>query len=132
MHKQQAVSAKQNSMRLPDHQDNMPGPGLSRPRRLFVVVLPLVLLTWFLMSHFSFNKSYLASPSIVEYQPDHIVAPTSQPGQFSEGNKSTVVPLEAHIMSKCPDARDCLKDLIVPAMEEIADMVDFSLSFIGK
>jgi hypothetical protein len=42
------------------------------------------------------------------------------------------IPLEAHIMSKCPDARDCLRDLVVPAMEKIEKKVDFRLSFIGK
>lgn len=41
------------------------------------------------------------------------------------------VPLEAHIMSKCPDARDCLRDLVVPAMEQVVDKVNFTLSFIG-
>ena len=46
------------------------------------------------------------------------------------GNKR--IPLEAHVMSKCPDARDCLRDLVVPAMEEIVDFVDFKLSFIGE
>ena len=44
----------------------------------------------------------------------------------------TKIPLEAHIMSKCPDARDCLRDLVVPAMEKIVDKVDFQLSFIGQ
>lgn len=42
------------------------------------------------------------------------------------------VPLEAHIMSKCPDARDCLQQLIVPAMEQVDDLVDFRLSFIAR
>jgi len=41
------------------------------------------------------------------------------------------VKLEAHIMSKCPDAQVCLRNLVVPAMEEIHDLVDFKLSFIG-
>lgn len=45
---------------------------------------------------------------------------------------SMKVPLEAHIMSKCPDAQDCLQQLIVPAMERISDKVDFRLSFIGR
>ncbi|WEW57404.1 hypothetical protein PRK78_002871 [Emydomyces testavorans] len=45
---------------------------------------------------------------------------------------SKKVPLEAHIMSKCPDAKYCLLDLIVPAMVEIHDKVDFKLSFIGN
>ena len=44
----------------------------------------------------------------------------------------TKVELEAHIMSKCPDAKDCLKELVVPAMEQAAEMVDFRLSFIGE
>ncbi|KAL8697783.1 MAG: hypothetical protein Q9224_002146 [Gallowayella concinna] len=35
-------------------------------------------------------------------------------------------------MSKCPDARDCLRDLVVPAMEQIVDKVNFTLSFIGS
>ncbi|KAF1846572.1 uncharacterized protein K460DRAFT_282487 [Cucurbitaria berberidis CBS 394.84] len=44
----------------------------------------------------------------------------------------TKVPLEVHIMSKCPDARDCLKKLVVPTMSNVSDKVDFRLSFIGS
>jgi hypothetical protein len=40
--------------------------------------------------------------------------------------------LEAHIMSKCPDAADCLRDLIVPTLIEVEDKVDFKLSYIGN
>ncbi|KAJ5636395.1 uncharacterized protein N7484_009708 [Penicillium longicatenatum] len=50
----------------------------------------------------------------------------------SEMNKSTRVPLEAHIMSKCPDAQGCLQKLVLPAMEQISDKVDFKLSFIAS
>jgi len=42
------------------------------------------------------------------------------------------VPLEVHIMSKCPDARDCLHDLVLPAMVNVSNIVDFKLSYIGK
>lgn len=42
------------------------------------------------------------------------------------------VALEAHIMSKCPDAQDCLQQLVVPTMEQASDLVDFELSFIAK
>lgn len=42
------------------------------------------------------------------------------------------IPLEAHIMSKCPDAKSCLKELILPTMEQVSDKVDFQLSFIAK
>lgn len=48
-----------------------------------------------------------------------------------EPYKSPRVPLEAHIMSKCPDARDCLHDMILPAMQNISHKVDFKLSYIG-
>jgi hypothetical protein len=42
------------------------------------------------------------------------------------------VALEAHIMSKCPDAKACLQLLVVPAMEKISDKVNFRLSYIGR
>jgi hypothetical protein len=45
--------------------------------------------------------------------------------------RSKKVPLEAHIMSKCPDAKDCLHDMILPSMQNISDKVDFRLSYIG-
>ncbi|KAL8372127.1 hypothetical protein RB595_001767 [Gaeumannomyces hyphopodioides] len=44
---------------------------------------------------------------------------------------ANLVPLEAHIMSKCPDARDCLKQMVLPVMEKVHDKVNFTLSFIG-
>lgn len=43
-----------------------------------------------------------------------------------------LVPLEAHIMSKCPDAKDCLRQLVLPAMQKAHDKVNFTLSFIGR
>lgn len=48
-------------------------------------------------------------------------------GRYFDGR----VPLEAHIMSKCPDAKDCLHDMILPAMQNISHKVDFKLSYIG-
>jgi hypothetical protein len=42
-----------------------------------------------------------------------------------------LVPLEAHIMSKCPDAKICLKEMVLPAMQQVYDKVNFTLSFIG-
>ncbi|KAK3949016.1 hypothetical protein QBC32DRAFT_350079 [Pseudoneurospora amorphoporcata] len=41
------------------------------------------------------------------------------------------VALEAHIMSKCPDARDCLREMVLPAMQRVYTKVNFTLSFIG-
>jgi hypothetical protein len=43
----------------------------------------------------------------------------------------SLVPFEAHIMSKCPDARDCLQMLVLPAMIRIYEKVNFTLSYIG-
>ena len=54
------------------------------------------------------------------------------PTRFDNSNETSLVALEAHIMSKCPDARDCLRDLVVPAMEKVVDKVDFRLSYIGR
>ena len=42
-----------------------------------------------------------------------------------------LVPFEAHIMSKCPDARDCLKEMVLPTMQRVYDKVNFTLSYIG-
>lgn len=44
----------------------------------------------------------------------------------------TKVPVDVHIMSKCPDARDCMKKLVLPTMANVSDKVDFRLSFIGR
>ena len=43
---------------------------------------------------------------------------------------NTRIMLDAHIMSKCPDARDCLREMVVPAMEQISELVHFNLSFV--
>jgi hypothetical protein len=48
------------------------------------------------------------------------------------GEANTKVPMDVHIMSKCPDARDCLKKLVLPAMANVSDKVDFRLSMIGR
>lgn len=50
----------------------------------------------------------------------------------AKSNQTGRVPLEAHVMSKCPDAKICLEELVVPAMEQVVDMVNFRLSYIGS
>ncbi|PYH86037.1 hypothetical protein BO82DRAFT_389170 [Aspergillus uvarum CBS 121591] len=69
------------------------------------------------------NGSALTSEEALFMPPLSGTSPSAQP--------TKKVPLEAHIMSKCPDARDCLQQLVVPAMEQISDKVDFKLSFIA-
>lgn len=46
-------------------------------------------------------------------------------------DEKPLVPLEAHIMSKCPDAQDCLKMMVLPTMQRAYDKVNFTLSYIG-
>ncbi|KFY32916.1 hypothetical protein V495_08614 [Pseudogymnoascus sp. VKM F-4514 (FW-929)] len=43
-----------------------------------------------------------------------------------------LVPLEAHVMSKCPDTRACLRELVLPAMERVSSKVDFTLTYLGR
>ncbi|KND93122.1 hypothetical protein TOPH_02311 [Tolypocladium ophioglossoides CBS 100239] len=45
--------------------------------------------------------------------------------------KGRLVPLEAHIISKCPDTRDAMRQLILPVMQRVHDKVDFKLNYIG-
>ncbi|KAI9808842.1 MAG: hypothetical protein M1826_004046 [Phylliscum demangeonii] len=69
------------------------------------------------------RESSLAVPSVA----DSSLAPPQQARQ-----QQHPVPLEIHIMSKCPDARDCLADLVLPTMERVGEKVAFRLSFIGS
>ncbi|KAH9220227.1 hypothetical protein DL95DRAFT_433406 [Leptodontidium sp. 2 PMI_412] len=52
-------------------------------------------------------------------------------GDVKALDEKKLVPLEAHIMSKCPDARDCLREMILPTMQRVLDKVNFTLSYIG-
>ncbi|KAG6039825.1 hypothetical protein E4U41_002071 [Claviceps citrina] len=47
-------------------------------------------------------------------------------------NTTHAVPLEAHIISKCPDTKDALRELILPVMQRVHDKVDFKLNYIGR
>ena len=98
---------------------DMPNPRLSRSRRILIVLLALVLPAYALVR-------FLNAPGSITFMEE-------SPEDYLAAQKytSALVPLEAHVMSKCPDARDCLRDLVVPAMEKAADKVDFRLSFIG-
>lgn len=62
----------------------------------------------------------------------HHYDPAKSFSQVAVDEDSEKVPLEIHVMSKCPDARDCLRDLILPTMVEVSDKVNFTMSFIGR
>ena len=105
-----------------------------RAHQTFLLVLIIFLPITLLVKHFGLSPA----EAVIRMTADtdaavvrHPHSPNSQAPIFSPSHQSTRVPLEAHIMSKCPDARDCLRDLVVPAMEKVFDHVDFRLSFIG-
>ena len=67
-------------------------------------------------------------PSTLPFAPSPAPGPAKPPTRDPQP-----IPLEAHIMSMCPDARDCLESLVVPAMALLpASAVNFTLSFIGR
>jgi hypothetical protein len=78
------------------------------------------------------NRLYAASIAQKFSNNENGVSDYDATADAAVSGQTTRVALEAHIMSKCPDAQDCLQKLVVPAMERISDKVDFELSFIGR
>jgi hypothetical protein len=109
---------------------NMRNASWTRLRRVVIVVLLFILSTLLYRGSSKLSRARSQEPGDLSIRQKIIANPSIPFSPDSDG--SGLVPLEAHIMSKCPDARDCLKDLIVPAMEKISDKVDFRLSFIGR
>ncbi|POS75777.1 hypothetical protein DHEL01_v205828 [Diaporthe helianthi] len=94
---------------------------------------PLLMLTLVVLCLYLYAKPSSALGPLPDMSPRlsntlQVAMPGSAPGADTN---AALVPLEAHIMSKCPDARDCLQKLILPAMVRIVDKVNFTLSFIG-
>lgn len=102
-------------------QANMTHTRPRRSRKYLLGLLSVVLPFYIIFSLLPSTRRFIASS-------------TSQTSHISTAAKTnhSLVPFEAHIMSKCPDARDCLRDLVVPAMEQVVDKVNFTLSFIGS
>lgn len=112
---------------------NMPNAPWSRLRRGVIVGLLVLLPMLSYRGYFVVKGRSIVGSGSLEISSTEQLNPANPPipAVLQGSNGSALVPLEAHIMSKCPDARDCLSDLIVPAMERISDIVDFRLSFIG-
>lgn len=107
----------------------MPNPASSRFRRV-VIILLILAIALPLGKYFDFSVISAVHPTSGGRHP-HSLSPLN--AQTDSGMDQTeLVPLEVHIMSKCSDARDCLRDLIVPTMERVSDKVDLTLSFIGR
>ena len=98
----------------------------SKRKTLFLCLLGFSL--WLLFRYSPYEPSALSSPVKADREISWV---HSIHDEKASTNRSALIPLEAHIMSKCPDAKDCLRDLVVPAMESIVDIVAFNLSFIG-
>lgn len=102
-------------------------PPRSRPFRRNRSLLTLVVVAILLYTLYSVRP-------VTSYAGRWVPSPASKNKSSSSTDPATtnnLVPLEAHIMSKCPDARDCLKDLVLPAMIMVNQKVNFTLSYIG-
>lgn len=108
---------------------SMPNPPSSRLRRVLITLLILAIALPFGLLGKYFGFSAISATHSARHP--HYLSLVNAQGN-SKMNQTEIVPLEVHIMSKCPDARDCLRDLIVPTMERVSDKVDFKLSFIGR
>ena len=108
---------------------SMPSPASSRFRPVLTTFLILAIVLH-LGKYFGFSIIAAVHPTSGASNADYLSLLNSQSG--SRMNQTDLVPLEVHMMSKCPDARDCLRDLIVPTMERVSDKVDLTLSFIGR
>ncbi|KAI8632116.1 hypothetical protein F5Y19DRAFT_473001 [Xylariaceae sp. FL1651] len=119
---------------LPLMEDKRAVRSRSRRRHRPLIVFLFVAITTFALYTFVFSSSdarALPSPQTeavltsdapnVSGVTEHSVSTTSR----------NLVPLEAHIISKCPDTRDCLKEMILPAMIRVYDKVNFTLTYIG-
>lgn len=107
-----------------ESEDRMVRPPRQSVLRRFVPITLLVFAILFLF------RSTLAGHASSIKQSGTLQRPLYSEGQ--DGTKSQKVAMEAHIMSKCPDAKDCLQQLVVPAMVQVSDKVDFLVSYIGK
>ncbi|KAH0496828.1 hypothetical protein TgHK011_004172 [Trichoderma gracile] len=97
---------------------------MASPRR--IRARDLIFVVAIFMTIYQLWSNVAAVPFLDQETPD-LVVPTRD-----ETSPNGLVPLEAHIISKCPDTRDALRTLILPAMQQIHDKVDFKLSYIGK
>ncbi|PMD62953.1 uncharacterized protein K444DRAFT_558334 [Hyaloscypha bicolor E] len=74
---------------------------------------------------------YLLWSAISRYNVFHHICGIHTATPVMVNQERALVPLEAHIMSKCPDAKDCLRMMVLPTMQRVIDKVNFTLSFIG-
>ncbi|KAI0175735.1 hypothetical protein GGR52DRAFT_327301 [Hypoxylon sp. FL1284] len=112
---------------LPTAEENRPSRCRSGRRNRLLLNLTFVALVIYALCRITSLSSYavLFVPENFNPQSPQVAIDTPVP------EVQDLVPFEAHIMSKCPDARDCLRDMVLPAMVRVYDKVNFTLSFIG-
>ncbi|KAH7328134.1 hypothetical protein B0I35DRAFT_472879 [Stachybotrys elegans] len=101
-------------------------PAMTNPRAVRRA-RPLAIITLLLVVAFTLFRYQTAHESRIHGFNELLHSSSSPPS-----SNSKLVPLEAHIISKCPDTRDALRELILPVMQKVHDKVDFKLSYIGK
>ncbi|KAJ8129210.1 hypothetical protein O1611_g4423 [Lasiodiplodia mahajangana] len=116
-------------------EDKRPTRNRSRRRHRPLFLLVLVAATIYGFYAFGLFSSFTSTS--LPPRPDAVRTPDYPvPSQVAEHVVPSVtgrelVPLEAHIISKCPDTRDCLKELLLPAMIRVHEKVNFTLTYIG-
>ncbi|KAI1101084.1 hypothetical protein F4804DRAFT_24161 [Jackrogersella minutella] len=111
---------------LPVTEEKRPGQCCARRRHRPFLILTLIAIVLYALYNLQTVSSY-AVLFVPEYSQSPISSTTDKP-ILAAGE---LVPFEAHIMSKCPDAKDCLKELVLPAMMRVYDKVNFTLSYVG-
>ncbi|KAI1376225.1 hypothetical protein F4677DRAFT_445479 [Hypoxylon crocopeplum] len=111
---------------LPIMEEKRPMRNRARRRHRPLMIIALVGIVLYALYNIHAVSSYavLFVPESSSYSPSTDV-------DQSTSIARDLVPLEAHIMSKCPDAKDCLKEMVLPAMMRVSDKVNFTLSYIG-
>ncbi|KAK0712218.1 hypothetical protein B0T21DRAFT_387211 [Apiosordaria backusii] len=115
-----------------------PGMPLIPPRRglspgRFLLAVAYLVVVGFIYCFFQQNPNHPLNPHPAHHHADQQPsAPEAVIKMVEPSVERELVPLEAHIMSKCPDAKDCLRDLVLPVMQKTLDKVNFTLSFIGR
>ncbi|KAI5926662.1 hypothetical protein F4810DRAFT_481048 [Camillea tinctor] len=121
---------------LPVMEDKRPIRSRAQRRHRPLIILTLIALVLYVVYGFQPVSTYAARFSLSKSKTESKVKSTSSTPESEDAaspptTAGELVPFEAHIMSKCPDARDCLRDMVVPAMMRISDKVNFTLSYIG-
>ncbi|KAK3062652.1 hypothetical protein LTS18_003620 [Coniosporium uncinatum] len=116
-----------------DHDNPSPFHRTHKAKLIAILFITMLGLAWYRMPLSTNLPPTLYHPHAL--QPADSLLPNAEPAavpMIPSADTKKRVPLEIHIMSKCPDARDCMQQLVVPAMVNISSKVDFKLSFIGR